>query len=208
VIRWSWEVQSVQMCDSRLGLTYHPVRTAWLWMEEYGPDIWPEAIEKRRHLDPSTGFVYLRDRSTPSDVQADRFLDIDGNISDFCFQEDMLHPHNSMLQILLRWFASIHAGLWHEVDYTLCKDRTAAELMADFLGLEPWIPLDDLLPLYYGGLCSESDGSCESYDCACSACSGSRNSAGLEKHSVILELSTGNADHSGVLETSVDGIEG
>jgi hypothetical protein len=208
VIRWSWEVQSVQMCDSRLGLTYHPVRTAWLWMEEYGPDIWPEAIEKRRHLDPSTGFVYLRDRSTPSDVQADRFLDIDGNISDFCFQEDMLHPHNSMLQILLRWFASIHAGLWHEVDYTLCKDRTAAELMADFLGLEPWIPLDDLLPLYYGGLCSESDGSCESYDCACSACSGSRNSAGLEKHSVILELSTGNAEHSGVLETSVDGIEG
>jgi hypothetical protein len=120
----------------------------------------------------------------------------------------MLHPYNSMFQNVLRWFASIHAGLWHEVDYTLCRDRTAAELMADFLGLEPWIPLDDLLPLYYGGLCSESDGSCESYDCACSACSDSRNSAGLEKHPVILELSTGNADLSSVPESSVDGMEG
>lgn len=92
VIRWSWKVQSVQMCSSKLGLTYHPVRTAWLWMEEYGAEIWPEETEKRRHLDPSTGFVYLRNRSTPSTVQADLSLEIDENISDFCFQEDMLHP--------------------------------------------------------------------------------------------------------------------
>jgi hypothetical protein len=207
VIRWSWEVQSVQMCNSELGLTYHPVRTAWLWMEEYGSDIWPVENDKRRHLDPSTSFVYLRDRSTPSHVQADHSLEIDENISDFCFQEDKLHPHNSMFQNVLRWFASIHAGLCHEVDYTLCKDRTAAELMADFLGLEPWIPLDDLLPLYYGGLCSESDGSCESYDCACSACSGSRDLAGLEKHPVVLELSTENVDLNDVPASSVDGME-
>jgi hypothetical protein len=61
-------------------------------MEEYGPEIWPEEMEKRRHLDPSTDFVYLRDRSTPSTVQAELSLKIDENISDFCFQEVMLHP--------------------------------------------------------------------------------------------------------------------
>lgn len=86
VIRWSWEVQSVQMCSSKMGLRYHPVRTAWLWMEEYGPDVWPVEIDKRRHLDPSTDFVYLRDRSTLSNVQADLSLEIDENISDFCFR--------------------------------------------------------------------------------------------------------------------------
>jgi hypothetical protein len=203
VIRWSWEVQSVQMCSSKMGLTYHPVRTAWLWMEEYGPEIWPREIEKRGHLDPSTGFIYLRDRSTPSGVQADLSLEIDENISDFCFGEDKLHPYNSMFQNVLRWFASIHAGLWHQVDYTVCRDWTAVELMADFLGLGPWIPLESLLPLYYGDLFSGSGGSCESCDSDCSACSGSRSLAESKKHPVMLELT----DFNSVPESSVDGME-
>jgi hypothetical protein len=198
VIRWSWEVQSVQTCSSNLGLTYHPVRTAWLWMEEYGAEIWPEEIRKRRHLDPSTTFVYFRDRSTPSEARTEHRLDIDGHIADFCFREDMLHPHNSMFQNVLRYFASVHAGLRHDVDYTICKDWTAAELMADFLELEPWAPLEDLLPLYYGDLSSESDGSCESCDSDCSVCNGSRSLTGSEKRPTILELSPEDMDPSGV----------
>jgi hypothetical protein len=167
-------------------------------MEEYGAEIWPEEIRKRRHLDPSTTFVYFRDRSTPSEARTEHRLDIDGHIADFCFREDMLHPHNSMFQNVLRYFASVHAGLRHDVNYTICKDWTAAELMADFLELEPWAPLEDLLPLYYGDLSSESDGSCESCDSDCSVCNGSRSLTGSEKRPTILELSPEDMDPSGV----------
>jgi len=204
-IRWSWEVESVQTCTSRRGLTYHPVRTAWLWMEEYGADFWPEVTEKRKHLDPSLDFVYLRDRTMPSEAQAKNRLDVDGNMADFCFKKNTLHPHNSIFQSVLQFFAGVHAGLWHNVDYTVCRDRTAAELMADFLESEPWIPSENLLPLYYDGLPSESDGSCES--CDCSACNSSRNSAELKKRPAILESGSGNVDFSGVPEDPMDGME-
>lgn len=185
VIRWSWEVESVQTCSSRRGLTYHPVRAVWLWMEEYGTEIWPEETEKRRHLDPSTDFVYLRDRSTASEAQADNSLDIDENIADFCFKSGTLHPHNSMFRSVLRYFAGVHAGLWHDVDYSVCEDWTAAELMADVLGSEPWMPSENLLPLYYEGMLSELDASRES--CDCSACSSPRRSAASKKRPTIFE---------------------
>jgi hypothetical protein len=110
----------------------------------------------------------------------------------------MLHPYNSMFQNVLRYFASVHAGLWHDVDYTICKDWTAAELMADFLELEPWVPLEDLLPLYYGGLFSGSDGRCESCDSDCSVCNGSRNPTRSEKRPTVLELSPENTGPSDV----------
>jgi hypothetical protein len=80
--------------------------------------------------------------------------------------------------------------------------------MADFLGLEPWAPLEDLLPLYYGDLFSNSDGSCESCESDCSVCNGSRNLTGSEKRPAILELSPGNMDPSGVFEDPIDGMEG
>jgi hypothetical protein len=208
VIRWSWEVQSVQTCSSKPILTGHPVRTAWLWMEEYGAEIWPKESEKRRHLDPSTSFVYLRDRSAPSESQAETSLDIDENIAGFCFRKGTLHPYNSMFQNVLRYFASVHAGLWHDVDYTVCRDWTAAELMADFLGSEPWVPLDNLLPLYYEGILSESDGSFESCDSDCSACNGSESSAGSKKRPDILDVRPANTISSGGPEISTGGIEG
>jgi len=185
VIRWSWEIESVQTCSSRRGLTYHPVRTAWLWMEEYGAEIWPEEIEKRKHLDPSFGFVYLRDRSMPSEAHTENSLGIDDNIADFCSKKGTLHPHNSMFQSVLRYLASVHAGLWKDVDYTVCRDWTAAELMADFLEPEPWVPSEDLLPLYYDGILSGSEGGSES--CDCSACSSPRSSAASKKRPTIFE---------------------
>jgi hypothetical protein len=208
VIRWSWEIQSVQTCSSKPKVTYHPVRTAWLWMEEYGAEIWPQESEKRRHLDPSTGFVYLRDRSAPSKSQAETSLDIEENIAEFCFRKGTLHPYNSMFQNVLRYFASVHAGLWHDVDYTVCRDWTAAELMADFLGSEPWVPLDNLLPLYYEGILSESDGSSGSCDSYYSVCSGSESSAGSKKRPDILDLRPANTEPSGGLEDPMDDIEG
>lgn len=206
VIRWSWEVESVQTCSSRRGLPYHPVRTAWLWMEEYGAELWPEQIEKRQHFDPSTRFIYLRDRSTPSEAQAECSLDIDENIADFCFRKGTLHPHYSMFQSVLRYLASVHAGLWQDADYTVCRDRTAAELMADFLGSEPWIPSDNLLPLYYEGVFSESEGSSES--CNCSVCNSSRSLAESKKRPSILELGSAKADPRDVPENSMDAMEG
>lgn len=205
-MRWSWEVESVQTCSSRRKLAYHPVRSAWLWMEEYGAELWPEELEKRNHLDPSTDFVYLRDRSTASEAQADNSLDIDGHIADFCFRKGSLHPHNAMFQSVLRYFAGVHAGLWHDIDYTVCRDRTAAELMTDFLGLEPWIPSDNLLPLYYEGMFSESEGSSQS--CDCSVCNSSRSLAESKKRPAILELRSANPDPRGIPENSMDGMEG
>ena len=211
VIRWSWEVESVQTCSSRRGLTYHPVRTAWLWMEEYGAEIWPMEIwpmeiEKRKHLNSSADFVYLRDRTTSSEAKAENTLDVDGNMADFCFVKGPLHPHNSIFQSVLRYFATVHAGLWHDVDYTVCRDWTAAELMADFLGTEPWVPSENLLPLYYEGVSSESDGSCES--CDCSACNGSRSPAESKKRPTILELRSAEADPRDVPGNSMDDMEG
>ncbi|KAI4755979.1 hypothetical protein E4T52_11839 [Aureobasidium sp. EXF-3400] len=189
VMRWSWETLSVQTCSSKPKLTYHPVRTAWLWMEEYGAEIWPEESEKRRHLDPSTDYVYLRDRSTPGESQVENSLDINENIAEFCFKKGTLHPYNSMFQNVLR-------------------DWTAAELMADFLGSEPWVPLDNLLPLYYEGILSESDGSSGSCDSYYSVCSGSESSAGSKKRPDILELRPANTKSSSGAEVPLGGIEG
>lgn len=207
VIRWSWEIQSVQTCSSRPKLTCHPVRTAWLWMEEYGAEIWPEEDEKRRHLDPSTDYVYLRDRSTPSESKAETSLDIEENIAEFCFRKDTLHPYNSMFQNVLRYFASVHAGLWHDVDYTVCRDWTAAELLADSLGPEPWVPLNNLLPLYYEGILSESDGSFESCDSDCSVCTGSESLAGSKKRPDIVDVRPANTISSSGPEIPMGGIE-
>jgi len=177
-------------------------------MEEYGSEIWPEEIEKRRHLDPSTDFIYLRDRSSPSEVPGEHFLNIDENIAEFCFRKGTLHPYNSMFQTVLRYFASVHAGLWHNVDYIVCEDWTAAELMAEFLGLESWVPLEGLLPLYYGSMFSECDGSCESCDSNCSACTGLRVSTNSKKHPAILEPNPGYTHPSRIPGSPMDDMEG
>lgn len=184
VVRWSWEVQSVQGCGPKLHLPYHPIRTAWLWMEEYGPDLWPADEKKRGHLDnwaqdTDSSFVHLRDRAEIQHQDIEQRVDIIENIPQFCFSKGTLHPYNSMFQQVLQYFAGVYAGLWDGVDYKTCENQTAAQLMAQFLGMKPWVPEQAYLPLFYN-IDEDFESDCGRSCCSdCSTCSYVSSEAGV-----------------------------
>ncbi|KAI5277038.1 hypothetical protein E4T47_00188 [Aureobasidium subglaciale] len=213
VHRWRWEVENVQACGPKLRLPYHPVRAAWLWMEEYGAELWPADVHKRGHLYPSTTFVYLRDRSEYVDLEPDQRLDVDENIAEFCFSKGTLHPYNDMFQKVLQCFAGMQSGLWRHVNKSICRARTAAELMVDFLGSEPWIPEQrGFIPLYYvegdSESCSSDDSTLSSMRDANSQASGVRLSSGLEPRTTAWELQVGSQSVQHTPESFMNDMDG
>lgn len=177
VIRWTWETQQVQRLQSISCQTWptHPMRTAWLWIEEYGAELWPAEIEKRGHLhprfrNPTEGFVYLRDRGKRDKIPFEGFDDIVGHMPDFCFEDGRLSPFNSMFWNILYYFADVYLGVY-SCDITSWEGQTAAQLMAEFLGQKPWVPGKEFLPLYYQSSGAGCDDSLNSSSCSGSTCS-------------------------------------
>ncbi|KAI5204276.1 hypothetical protein E4T39_03723 [Aureobasidium subglaciale] len=213
VYRWCWEVENVQACGPNPHLPYHPVRAAWLWMEEYGAELWPADIGRRGHLYPSTTFVYLRDRNGYIDLEPDQRLDVDENIAGFCFSKGTLHPYNDMFQKVLQYFAGMQSGMWSHVEKSICRARTAAELMADFLGSEPWMPEQrGFIPLYYveddTGSCSSDDSTPSSMPDANSQTSGFRISTRSGQRTTASEPQVGSRSAQRSPESPTNGMDG
>jgi hypothetical protein len=201
--RYSWEVEQIQRAAPQLHLAFHPIRTAWLWMEEYGAQLWSESEHKRMHLhphhrNPAGAFVFLRDACWAEvefddvdddddeeqvdygDYYHDFRPEIDENLAAFCYLSDSgLHPYNWMFKKVLWLFAGVYEGLWDGGDdddddefAVAGHHRTAAQLMAEFLGEKAWRPQRGFLPLYYededlgtaSECSSDSDDSCGEED--------------------------------------------
>lgn len=134
-------------------------RTAYLWMEEFGEDVWPARLEKRGHLRtperyPETGFVYARDRSVANFVSQEHIEAARDSLPEFCWAPDFkgLNPMNINFENMVLYFKDVFDNLW-DFENTLrgWPERTARELFCIIFDTPIWSrsPEDLFCPLFY-----------------------------------------------------------
>ena len=135
------------------------VRAAFLWMEEFGPEIWPPEIEKRGHLslserDPAFGFVYARDRNGSDYTSQEHIESVSYSLENSFFQLDHrgLNPMNKKFEGVVRYFKDVFDQLW-DFDSTPhgWPERTAGELFCIIFRTPLWTGHADevFCPLFY-----------------------------------------------------------